>query len=310
MLWRVYGETSYSKYNDTSDIGSSPETALAIGHVNYEGEWLEHKKRLLSSRRIHFVKTHEPPEDDSPAIYVVRDGMAAIVSNYHYWKDIEDINYSTEDLISGKSGPFLSWGSHLDAWDPKNRKNTLILRYEDLVSNPAEQLKKISDFISIPQKAQWSNDFSALNKINPKFFRRGRTAIDQKDLSPAQIRLIRHFHEDWLLAFNYIPATFDIDIPSECRYLRSLVLSIRSETRRAASDAQKHIDGLLTQLQQLAATSQQQAEYISILEKERDRLQAESHQARNDNQHYLNVINEQTNHIEILKKIRASDGTA
>src|SRR5690242_6425767 len=36
------------------------------------------------SRDLFFVKTHELPTDDAPAIYVVRDGRDAIVSYAHY----------------------------------------------------------------------------------------------------------------------------------------------------------------------------------------------------------------------------------
>ncbi|MFM1813567.1 MAG: hypothetical protein RLZ98_262 [Pseudomonadota bacterium] len=90
--------------------------------------------------------------------------------------------------------------------------------------------------------------------------------------------------------------------------LKAEAEAARNEAKTSAAHAQSHIDALLAQLQQLAATSQQQAQHTKVLEKERDRLQHESHQARIDIQHYLDVINEQTNYIEILKKMRASAG--
>jgi hypothetical protein len=81
------------------------------------------------------VKTHDPPEDNCKAIYIVRDGRSTCVSFYHYLKDFPhlDLKFSIRDVIAGFT-PFGSWGDHLDHWKPLDRPNTLFLKYEDLVS--------------------------------------------------------------------------------------------------------------------------------------------------------------------------------
>lgn len=64
------------------------------------------------------------------------------------------------------------------------------------------------------------------------------------------------------------------------------------------------------EIDRLESIVQEQTKAIQSTQAERDRLQAELQQARNDSQHYLDVINEQTNYIEILKKMCASGGAA
>ncbi len=78
------------------------------------------------------------------------------------------------------------------------------------------------------------------------------------------------------------------------------VKSSNKEATRAAADGQKHIDALIAQLDQLAATSKEQDKHIAVLEKERDRLALQVGTLSQDNSHYLKVIYEQNAYIEAL----------
>ena len=250
MLWRVYGKESYSKYNDITDIGGSAKTAEAIGHVNYDDEWPMAKQRMQNSEQVFFIKTHEPPEDDSDAIYIVREAAASIVSNYHYWKDIRDEHFKIDDLISGLSGPFLSWGSHLDEWRPTIRKQTLLIKYEDLIAEPSIQLKRISEFTQMRSKKRWKNEFETLRVINPKFFRRGKIEIDKKELSQTQLRLMKNLHSDWMVELGYLSESSDSTVLSECRYLRDLISNIREirkQNRQLTIESRANLNALLVQ---------------------------------------------------------------
>ena len=46
------------------------------------------------SNKVYFVKTHELPSDDSPAILLVRDGRDAMVSFAHYIEDCGVVRWS------------------------------------------------------------------------------------------------------------------------------------------------------------------------------------------------------------------------
>jgi len=55
-----------------------------IGIAPLPSEWWTLYPDLSASADTVFVKTHSPPEDDQPCIYVVRNGRLAILSYYHY----------------------------------------------------------------------------------------------------------------------------------------------------------------------------------------------------------------------------------
>ena len=78
----------------------------------------------------------------------------------------------------------------------------------------------------------------------------------------------------------------------------------QAEAHRASENGQKHIDALKIQLDQLAATSREQSGYIAILEKERDRLNAELGGLLKKTADYLAVIKAQTEYITMLEVVR------
>ena len=48
---------------------------------------LRHLIGIDGTSRSNVIKTHDYPEEDCPAIYLVRDGRAGIVSYFHYYKN-------------------------------------------------------------------------------------------------------------------------------------------------------------------------------------------------------------------------------
>lgn len=80
----------------------------------------------------------------------------------------------------------------------------------------------------------------------------------------------------------------------------------QAEAKRAAKDGQKHIDELLAQNKKLAATSQEQTNYIAILEKERDRITALTATKTKEIERLGMVIDGQTAYIKALETQRAS----
>jgi hypothetical protein len=139
------------------------------------------------SRELFFVKTHELPADDEPAIYLVRDGRDAIVSYAHYMIDNrinlpfpipkDPFAWALDSLINS-SDQFGGWGVHVDAWT--RRAQTVLVRYEDLVEGRKQlDILKTSllelnvDYLTIVNKDALP-DFSKYNKLFPKFYRRGK----------------------------------------------------------------------------------------------------------------------------------------
>jgi hypothetical protein len=137
------------------------------------------------------IKTHDLPADTLPAIYVVRDGRAAITSYFHFLNTYERELESNENLlksylrslrrnwapglrmkslIRGQEWPG-SWSEHYRAWSPETRPNTLLLRYEDVLASPDETCTRIAKFLGIAQIKPFEQNFRELQSRNPTFFR-------------------------------------------------------------------------------------------------------------------------------------------
>jgi hypothetical protein len=136
-----------------------------------------------ASDKIYFIKTHEPPLTDDPAIYIVRDGRSAIVSYFHYYNEVEKVPITLENVIKGNlyAG---SWSDHFHSWNPLERKATLFLRFEDITRNTKLLVSLLSNFCNISSNQEYDPSFSNFNKIFPEFFRSGRDKDNIAEISP------------------------------------------------------------------------------------------------------------------------------
>jgi hypothetical protein len=258
MLHHCFGLKTLSKYNDVADIGANPTIADEVGHESYSGEWMAAKEAFRSDSKLHLIKTHDGPEDASAAIFVVRHGWSAVVSYQQYLRSFSSETSSLEEIIAGNAGHFPSWGRMLDLWEPSQRPNTLLLRYEDMSLNPENTVHEIAQFINVAQNRAWQNDFSQLKSLDPRFFRKGQAQPDLSGLTVAQQELFRILHGDWLHRLGYETRSLT-SIDDTARFLRE-TLEVGDRRVTAEVDA-------------LGRTTREQAEYIEVLEKERDRLQ-------------------------------------
>ena len=188
--------TASAHHDDAADIGADPAVAAAVGHVPLPAD-------AAASAELVPVKTHEGRADDARAVYVVRDGRAACRSFRHYLNDFSRDPATAADVILGLT-PYGSWGDHLDRWDPLRRPDTLLLRYEDLIGDPAGQIAKLADFTGwSPVADAWQNDFAALHALAPRFFRAGPANDPATALSPDDAALFWAEHGDWMQTLGY-----------------------------------------------------------------------------------------------------------
>jgi hypothetical protein len=203
MLRQAFDCESYSQYNDPLDIGGRPEVAAAVGHRSYAGPWQAFLEEARTSVHLHLIKTHHAPQDDAPAIYLVRDGRSAAVSFYHLLRDVrgrEDV--TLEQVIEGRT-PFGSWGSHLDAWQPLDRPRTLLLRFEDLTDRPQQAIAALAAFLDRRPVAEWRNDLEHLQDLFPGFFRAGSDTANLAEMDDACRTLFESRHGPWLRRLGY-----------------------------------------------------------------------------------------------------------
>ena len=153
ILWNCFSLRSASIY--ANDLGGNKKLEEYVGHIEHDAN----NKILFPAGNLPLVKTHRNADDDSPAIYVIRDGRAACISLWEWCNR----NIPLEDIISGEN-TFGSWSSHVQSWDPWNRPNTLFLKYEDMNSDLSTTLNSISNFLgreiinkSLPDKNTIAN---------------------------------------------------------------------------------------------------------------------------------------------------------
>jgi hypothetical protein len=114
-----------------------------------------------------FLKTHSLPEyihtlpkprstvpagdEDSPALYLVRDGRDCFVSYAHYLKEVDDrprfqrMSFAevVEWLVTEagpQGGPFGGWSGNVAAWR-RRRAPTVVIRFEDLREDPVSAIQ-------------------------------------------------------------------------------------------------------------------------------------------------------------------------
>lgn len=220
MLKQVWGISTCSMYDDRDDIGANAAVAQRVGHRFLGGKFGDAYQSMRDSTELFCIKSHDVPIDEGKSIYIVRNGRSASYSYWHYQRDYGQLprRATLADTLIGFT-PFGSWSDHLDAWEPLQRPNTLTLRYEELVAGPDQQIERIADFLELPPLRPWKNDFDALHRLDPRFFREGSQAPPHR-FNEAEESLFSLLHSAWMTRLGY--ASVDIAPAAASRETRRL----------------------------------------------------------------------------------------
>ncbi|MGD0413719.1 MAG: sulfotransferase domain-containing protein [Terriglobales bacterium] len=116
------------------------------------------KRFLRKLSRPRILKSHEPFDVRfRKVIYLVRDPRDVAVSEYHFdlKKRYIDPDVSLEQFvkrfIAGETSSYGSWWEHAASWIAARHGNPafLLVRYEDLLSDPIGETGKIAEFLGI-----------------------------------------------------------------------------------------------------------------------------------------------------------------
>ena len=143
--------------------------------------------------QVSLIKTHDLPAGTEPAIYIVRDGRAAIDSYFHYHQKFAFDKPTLTEVIAGAC-QFGSWSAHYQAWRPQVRLNTLFLRYEDLVERPDTIIPQLATFLKTEPIKGHLPTFEELRSQNPSFFRRGQNQDFANRWTTGQMALFNALH--------------------------------------------------------------------------------------------------------------------
>ena len=133
--------------------------------------WTPVQRRICETAEHDiFLKTHNvaakfdsgpfpDPDSTASAIYIVRDPRDVALSYaYHYKYSLglavialctsTAFNVKQQDL--GMTELLMSWGEHVFGWTSLKSCPLLVLRYEDLLANPADRVRAIGKFLDRP----------------------------------------------------------------------------------------------------------------------------------------------------------------
>ena len=133
--------------------------------------WINAQEKINSDGKLKIYKTHNGnynflgndftnKKNTAGVIYIVRDprNVIASISNHYQLNLQESVNFLLDEkrFLYNKNDPndlseeniitlLGSWKSHYNSW--KISSNSILIRYEDLLTNTKLEIKKISDFI-------------------------------------------------------------------------------------------------------------------------------------------------------------------
>lgn len=200
---QVFDQDTYSDGNDRKDLGICGVGATIVGHRNYTVAWDEFYTANRKSAPSIFVKTHCAPRDSGKTIYVVRDGRAALVSYFHFLRDLRGKNDLTLRKVIHGDTFWGSWSAHLDKWQPQERPATLLLRYEDLRNRAEECIAAVADFAGLEPRRKWRSPLQELREAMPGFFRSGEDHLNIKEMQGAEERDFWERHGAWMNKLGY-----------------------------------------------------------------------------------------------------------
>jgi hypothetical protein len=209
LLRKVYGHPSHSLY-DERPAGEGEESFAGV--MGSAGQVTE--RDLDALRRGPgpcFVKTHEGPRDDSPALCLVRDGRDVLVSYAHFVQAYEPATagslgfHELLRMLIGSREHFGGWSDNVRAWYTRAGGRTAWLRYEDLLGEPLGPvegaLRRLG--VELPARGASPVDFASLHARWPEFFRRGTTGTWRDEMTDELHELFWQHHHEAMRWFGY-----------------------------------------------------------------------------------------------------------
>ena len=211
--------------------------------------WIKVQRKINLNKKINFLKTHNASGNYNKhyftdknntlgAIYIVRDPRDVLVSYSRYIK--KNIRETLKLIQSDNHIGFLedyegvegeirgSWSQHYNSWKNFNIKETIVIKYEDLIEDPFGNFLKVINYLNKLFKLKVDEEkikkcikitnFNNLQNLEKKtgykekltnnlevsFFNTGKTKQWQKELDQKTINIIEKKFEKEMRELNYI----------------------------------------------------------------------------------------------------------
>ena len=164
--------------------------------------WIKAQEELNKNKKLKFIKTHNAlctingnaftnEINTAGCIYVVRDPRDVVVSASKYYDLSHDktknnmFNEKMDLMNDMKGSPFNtflgSWPNHYNSWT-KNCKNVLLIKYENLIENKENEIRRIISFLNKFVKISF-DEKKIINCIESSSFQNMKI-MDQNGLFP------------------------------------------------------------------------------------------------------------------------------
>ena len=220
LINHIYGIKTYSIHNDPL-FDKLKGSSNVVGHQKLEKNYEE----MATSEKLFFVKTHNLPHDNSPAIYLVRDGRDSLVSYAHYMMSFQNNSFQVtcrkkiktllgwneyaeilNKLIVSSGGNYGNWSEHVKQWKERDSP-TFVLKFEDLIGNPTYHIATAIEVIDSQKQFSIKNkyipSFEELHAQWPQFFRKGKSGSWQQEMSQELQTLFWEHHGSIMKELGY-----------------------------------------------------------------------------------------------------------
>jgi len=202
---------------------------------------LVHRDLTQAFPDLVFVKTHNAvllvegmplltPQLTAGSIYIARDPRAVALSYSHHlgWTLDDTIAFMANDgAATGNDDRHVferlgGWSTHVLSWTQQPNPRLHVMRYEDMLGNPAESFGRVIRFLGReppPDRLDQAIRFSAFAELQEQerragfverpagagtFFRSGTADAWRQALTPAQAGRIEHDHGPQMRRFGYL----------------------------------------------------------------------------------------------------------
>lgn len=197
-------------------------------------EYYSSNESKFLNKKFRIIKAHDYFDHRfKKVVYIVRDPREVLVSSYYFQINMGSIpaNYSKRkffnEFMKGKfDSNFGSWEENVGSWYGAKSNNIIFTRYEDLIDNPAREIKKICNFLNKRisntkiKKIINNTSFEKLNRLEKKtplnwkdvkynskgfsFFRAGKKNSWKKFLTKRENEKIKLVWKRYMKIFKYI----------------------------------------------------------------------------------------------------------
>lgn len=126
-------------------------------------------------------------------IYIVRNGVDAITSYYHYLNARTEVEVDKNLFLDKGSAKVKSWRKHVSGWREAFGQNVLLVKYEQLIQQPELELDRIATFLKLTvtsheiDRAVSNAAFERMKELEEKYGYFNKTQI-KKDENAAFVR--------------------------------------------------------------------------------------------------------------------------